>query len=249
MKLHYNNRIVAFIDVLGFKNLVNSTDLSSIEAYFTIVIESFKQHTTKYGFKFILISDAIVVYCSNTKDNFESVCRSLTILQNQLLLEGIIIRGGISYGDFYVNRRNNVMVGKALIKAFNLESQASYPRIIVDREMISQYYLNTNELIISNSRWIRYSPPAPYVEDFPYLNYTFKVFSRSNNTLPKKLLQFIKSRIYNSANIDKYIWLKAHLIDSIRESLAYNESLTLRNSQWRIRQKNLTKLLLDLTQI
>lgn len=47
---------------------------------------------------------------------------------------GLLFRGGITIGDLY--HKNRVVVGKALIKSYELESKTSYPRIEVSREVV-----------------------------------------------------------------------------------------------------------------
>lgn len=49
---------------------------------------------------------------------------------------GLLIRGGFTKGKFYINE--NIVYGKGLIRAVQLESIAKYPRILVDKETIKK---------------------------------------------------------------------------------------------------------------
>ena len=48
----------------------------------------------------------------------------------------VLIRGGITTGDIYIDK--NIIFGEGLIKAVELESNAIFPRIILDEKAISR---------------------------------------------------------------------------------------------------------------
>lgn len=55
----------------------------------------------------------------------------------------LLLRGGVSEGNYYQN--NNISFGSGLVKAYELEDKAKYPRIIFDRSMIEDILTNKQE--------------------------------------------------------------------------------------------------------
>ena len=68
--------------------------------------------------------------------------------QGELLNQGILIRGGIAYGDIYFDK--NRIYGPALNHAYELESKyAIYPRIVLSPDLIKE--TKSNKLLKSES--------------------------------------------------------------------------------------------------
>ena len=166
----YGKYIIAFIDILGFKNLVNlsennETDFIKIQNIlnrFTLL----KQKETWVDSRILMeveedaqrkeLSDFYIddmVHCSCFSDsviiaieaskNINERCSALIALLSQisteLLREGILVRGAISYGNLYVNKVSDIYFGTALNKSYTLESTVSkYPRILLSKELIEQ---------------------------------------------------------------------------------------------------------------
>jgi hypothetical protein len=131
----YADRIVAFIDVLGFSELVTASDKDSIALSklkkLIATYELFERFMRDY-FDFAegdFFSDCFVL--SVNTDQVIYLIRETGYLCRHLLLQGFSCRGGISAGALYHHGR--VVVGPALIKAYQLErSVAVYPRVLLD---------------------------------------------------------------------------------------------------------------------
>lgn len=143
---NYGNHIVAFIDILGFKSIVEES--STDKAVFDTILNSLKtleQHVEYNAgkaahrqsvFKMTQFSDSIVISRPNTEDALFFMIMDLNFLQNVLAKSGVLIRGGVSYGSLY--HENNICFGPAFVKAYELESKhAIYPRIIIDPDIIN----------------------------------------------------------------------------------------------------------------
>jgi len=159
-------RIVAFIDILGFQELVNR--MPSEPDIFQLIIQTFREITEdfdgirsltkKEGLKdeksekdedkpnpFLYLeqthfSDSIVISLpiNNVNKDFYEFWLILTIrrMVSTLLLKGILTGGGIARGWCYHN--GNIIVGKAMIDAYNLEKNVAHvPRIVVTDEIVS----------------------------------------------------------------------------------------------------------------
>lgn len=135
--------IVAFIDVLGAKEFMKEDSDGILNKVHNVYTESIKLYTKYYGkisdeVNIRIFSDNIVVYCRCGKINNLTALKITTmlsaIIQVNFLKYDILVRGGISKGDFFADE---VMIwGNALSNAYILESEvAVYPRIVIDNSL------------------------------------------------------------------------------------------------------------------
>lgn len=144
----YENRIVAFIDILGFENIIKSTLKSQIElenlgnaiAYIHDYFNSVKQsYADSSIFQLSQFSDSIVISVS-MKNSHEmlTIFKHIKTIQINLLSKGILLRGGIVKGKLIHNE--NMLVGPGMINAYKLESKcALHPRIVIDPKVLWQF--------------------------------------------------------------------------------------------------------------
>jgi len=156
-EIKYRDSYVAFLDVLGFKNLVfsqNKKDKTKLEHYFGIVNEAIKYLNdipVKSEIGSIIISDSIIlsVNKSGVKDQdikiVRHLCVAVGLIQMHLALKNIWLRGAISSGKAHFDSLNNQIVGPAYINAFLLEENlAINPRIILDNKIIKELYFSSS---------------------------------------------------------------------------------------------------------
>lgn len=149
--ISYKKSFVAFLDVLGFKNLVKSNKLNQINMYFSILkqeINRLKSIDEKTEIGYIVISDSIIMTIPLDEHNVDSsieertnklrqLCIAIGFIQQRLALHNIWLRGAIACGDTYFNQEDMQVVGPAYIDAFLLEQEkAKYPRVIIDSKVI-----------------------------------------------------------------------------------------------------------------
>ncbi len=137
--LKYKDCYVAFIDILGFKNIICNQNCTDIKDIFDEILNFESQpminsmatelhnHIMSY-----VMSDSVVMYIE-TKFKGAFVALTEACLQMQIKLanhdDPIMVRGGISRGNLY--RDGNVIFGPGLTNAYILEkSLAKYPRIV-----------------------------------------------------------------------------------------------------------------------
>lgn len=156
-RVEQEEHYVAFLDILGYANVVDSATLEESNVYFEkvcllmedVVSDKYKNISTKYfekltftdkfNPKFKLFSDNILisVKCSRNLDlNNEFylllMCVTIAIQNHSLSHHGILLRGGISRGLFVQN--DLIAYGKALVSAYRLEREANYPRVLLESE-------------------------------------------------------------------------------------------------------------------
>lgn len=146
------HRAVAFIDILGFTNMVkdnkqdiilqilkkfsslnrNDTTDSTPDVINNYAVSSFSDH--------IVISVAL----DHPTKGYESpiplkvMSEAVNKLISITVPRGILIRGGLAYGECY--HEGNIVFGKALLEAIELEEKtAIYPRIILSNKIVDEW--------------------------------------------------------------------------------------------------------------
>ena len=185
----YQRRVIAFIDVLGFRQLVteSNTDLSKWEKV-TRLIETDKQLeecAEKYSLSDVsnvtFFSDSFVI--SATANNMVFLVREVGYLCRRLLILGLPCRGAIAVGSVYHHGR--IAVGPAFVAAYEMEkNSAIYPRIILDkgaarswkkecapdfetsrlRTLIKKGHDGQSFLDIFHPAWFEFIPQADFIQ-------------------------------------------------------------------------------------
>lgn len=163
--MKYTDHIVAFIDILGFKEMIfNSSknpDMQNIiwqalnylkkleknhewvKNFMTVEEDAQRKNLNNFHIdnliKVTCFSDSILISLKIEEKRFNEIFSTLVayvaFIGNFLIRNGILIRGGITIGDL-VHTKNGIVYGSGLIKAYELESKtAIYPRIIISKEL------------------------------------------------------------------------------------------------------------------
>jgi len=130
---------VAFIDVLGFKNIVYNNNHEKLSKFFEITKTSFELFDqTKAKLKKFILSDSIIFAIEQGENNLKEILIAIRNLQAFLAAENIWVRGAISFGDVYMGDWGDgkIIYGDGYIKAYELEKKAVYPRVIIDPRFI-----------------------------------------------------------------------------------------------------------------
>jgi hypothetical protein len=133
----YQERSVAFIDVLGFAELVKQSaeNKTAREKIGKLIAANklFEQFMLKYFncADSAFFSDSFVISVPWPRDQLIYLVRETGFLCRYLLVQGLLCRGAITTGALFHTGR--FVVGPALVDAVRLEqSVAIYPRIIID---------------------------------------------------------------------------------------------------------------------
>lgn len=171
IEIKYKKSFVAFLDVLGFKEIIKQGKLDKLNIYFNEVnriVDYLKKLIN--DIECIVISDSIIISVPfDEKNNFKrlnKLCDGIMLLQYHLIKKDIWIRGAISFGDTYC--KNNQIVGQGYINAYLLEQEAIYPRVILDSKIIY-------ELECKNSLGFIKS-----INNYNYTKHNYKGYDRTN---------------------------------------------------------------------
>jgi len=192
MMMENSKKIVAFLDILGFKQLVknnghtylvntfkkflfmNEYSLSNGEVNKNATNKDELFNTDISNINLILISDGIVLFTNNSSiDSFISMVDAISTLLNNGIKEGLPFRGGISCGDFSTllkistNQKfifsKQLILGKALVEAYELELQQEWSGCIIQQNCIEQFSNIAEKaklnFIIDNNKIIEYNVP------------------------------------------------------------------------------------------
>jgi len=154
--------IIAFIDVLGFKDFVRKAKKEgksqevflnfhqAVSAWFNRIDET---HNTTFQMPFIggkkdpykirIFTDCILIGCPISKsgksynfiegcDEFFDMLSTIYLLQMEMVNQGYFVRGAIAVDELYMDEV--IIYGNGAIEAYEAETkQAKYPRIILTK--------------------------------------------------------------------------------------------------------------------
>ncbi len=244
--ISYKKSYVAFLDVLGFKNLIYSkkqTDIKKVENYFGIVnsaIKYLENIDTKQDIGSIVISDSIILsipLSSSVTDNIEKLRQlslAIAIIQFALALKDIWLRGGISSGNAYFDKNTNQVVGDAYINAYLLEEKLSInPRVIIDNKIVSELKCRSAAELIQKinskkaSNWgddilydwdTKTTNLSTLEKDIPlFIDYFDFATSRIEDSHIPTIIQNIENNMYNNTTLyKKFKWLSVYLLTKLK---------------------------------
>ncbi|MGC2528704.1 MAG: hypothetical protein WA639_13215 [Candidatus Acidiferrum sp.] len=143
--LKYSQHLISYVDILGFRELVQEKPPNFISRAIRRVIETtapdaqiLKANRENYINFSDLIVHTVPIFSSSNKKNPEGLVfveiNSLGLAQAALIEEGLLLRGAITIGE--IERTYGVLFGPGLISAYELEREhAQFPRIIVDPDV------------------------------------------------------------------------------------------------------------------
>lgn len=151
----FENKYLAFCDIMGFKNQVLNN--------FGLTHEIYQEFINGLGFKEIykeveisMYSDSIIV----VGNDLFRVCEAVQILQSMTLRRKWLVRGGIAYGRHWKksDKNNLFVVSEALVKAVLIENTIKHPIICI-----------SSEITIEMNYWFWCIPRSKF--DYPIIHY------------------------------------------------------------------------------
>lgn len=153
--LVYEDSYCAFVDILGFSELIKNTSspkaiIDALNKVKDIAEHTQPQHAPRPAPSVVshddielkvsvsYFSDSIVLsVLGNEPWALTQILNWAFYLTAELLTShNLLVRGGIAKGKLY--HKDNIVFGPALIRAHQLEMSANYPRIILDKEIVEK---------------------------------------------------------------------------------------------------------------
>jgi hypothetical protein len=196
---------VAYLDILGFSNMVKSDCESpnNSEKYMDNLFEIYEHtrnlHDNSSELDIIQFSDSIVLTMPFSKDQFSIFIKIISKFQYNLFCNGIICRGGIAYGKHFA--KEGFLFSAGLINAYNIESEiARYPRIVVSNDLI--------DLIFKNGVFVEDIPLLKEYDDAFFVD--FLENTDLNEAADKLNLILEKNEPTNTSIKEKQRWLSEY---------------------------------------
>lgn len=217
---------VAFLDVLGFKNIVNEKTCKDIlEIYKKIENRPFMQIMHK-GEELIdsdsvqlkIMSDSICIYVEKTAKNaLFALVETCALFQAHLaeLQEPIFLRGAIVLGEIYAS--GDKTFGPGLTKAYLLEEKvAKFPRIIISIDLVEEGFGYMSESAAEILR--RHLIVDP--DYFMVIDFLSVLFGMDKAKKIEALKSYVGKKLsgtsqeaYDISIREKYLYLQEHIQD------------------------------------
>ena len=138
----YEKRIIAFVDILGFKTMIDDSKADTllrrkIKEVMEIIRESADTSIKSSVRKVSTFSDsAVISYPLTHASALLYLLLDIIHLQLKVGALGVMIRGGIAIGDCYHDGK--IVFGPAMIEAYRLENTvAKWPRVVITAEALN----------------------------------------------------------------------------------------------------------------
>ena len=237
--LVYEDRIVAFLDILGWKEAIKKSRTDSeltkhlgISVNNIAVFSDFLENSRQMigydkfmnGLQLTQFSDSILISIRADKDCQRNLLWCLGPIVSQLLNLGLFLRGGIAYGKLI--HRGAIAYGPALITAIELEQSAVYPRIVLDQALATTWkqgesYYDGEKLLFCDKSWRKdrdgysfYDFLQPFMAGHFRDNQHFRLFFE--NVRPKITNNLDEFRGIPKV-LMKYAWLASYFNDVLDE--------------------------------
>lgn len=157
-KVIKGKRAVAFLDILGFKKMIQDNTLDEVARKYELIIDQlqgmmdfYKDGDNYYNDKiqYFIASDSIVVIANeDNKEAYKDLIAFVFRFLQLSIVHKMPLRGGITYGDVYVNNSRNIFLGQGIVDAVQLEGKQEWIGVAIDdtatlrySEELSQDYL------------------------------------------------------------------------------------------------------------
>jgi hypothetical protein len=148
--MQYENRLVLFIDILGFRQIIQRTCSKNVgqnKQLIQNIFNAFNNYSTFFSDegindelfkskKITQFSDTIVVsfILKDPGDILFTLSNCLHLIMS-LIWRGFLCRGGIAYGKLI--HTDKLIFGPALVEAYDLEEKAAlYPRVVISESVL-----------------------------------------------------------------------------------------------------------------
>ena len=205
ISLEYN--LVAFIDILGFSEMVKS-DIESPIKTDKYLDRLYRVHKRTEDIKneglevnIVQFSDSVVLSMPYKPENLKGFIEIISKYQFDLFCEGILSRGGIALGKHFY--KEGFMYSLGLIEAYKIESQISrFPRVVISWDLLNLVYPSND--IPSEILLIKENDGYYFVD---YL------IHHGDEAVDKYLSMILSQidKIENASIKEKYIWLAEYI--------------------------------------
>lgn len=248
----YREAVITFVDILGFKNLINTSTYETVATKLATVrrLSGLDESEDGEGLepKTIQFSDSIIRIrpldsAANKEMRYGLMfyeMLDLVHMQGELINHGICVRGGVSLGEVHFD--NQTLFGPGFVRAYELESiYANYPRIVIDPLLIDrvrkdQRLASAQNTLKQEFSYIRKSlrKDSDGIHFIDYLR-SFLAEIDDPDNIPMFLAKHKDIIVQNAGNADqlssvaaKYLWMASYhnkLISELKDEFFEHHGL------------------------
>ena len=159
------NRFVAYIDIMGFKDMVAREKHEDIYKLMIRMKEriNFSERVDWSYEKSTFVrtttySDSIMIYSKDRTDNsLNSFLCTIASIIGDLFLEEIPFKGAVAFGKMTLDTKNSIFFGQPLIDAYLLEEELHFYGVVIHATAEKEIY-NRRDEILSPRVFLQYYP-------------------------------------------------------------------------------------------
>jgi hypothetical protein len=245
-ELAYENRLVAFLDVLGFSRMVLDRRDEDVEFIVNLIPDMLRTHkgnVLRDDLQVTSISDSIIISVRAESDeilrDLFNICVIVGRVQHELALNGYYMRGGISVGKLVHDFKRNLVVGPAYIQAYLLESEKSIvPRVVIGEEVVDFYGKDWERMKeILNSEFNQYYYQGNLIKRYPsshslwvgkpeiFVDFVSSIVGREKAGFKGTIRRFgehLEKALYSGVAYEKYYWLAKYALETVDAWIDWN---------------------------
>lgn len=229
--VEYKNGYVAFVDILGFSNLIMKEENYYGSKKLFDFVENICEFYNSNGLdvKLAFFSDTIII--TSDSCNLVEIALTIRILESYLWDNlKLVFRGSVVKGLFY--NENGIAFGPAIIDAYELEKKANTARIIVDNNILDKNLIINDidgEHILNIEYLTIFEKCFDYCKAKMLFETVFDTFQDRRNVIDKMLSEYKNTPVEYKYAPKKYMF--NYIINDICESNGENINLTLKTSE------------------
>lgn len=173
MNIIQGKRAIAIFDILGFRELIKSAKIKLLPEILKNTLSLSKSSLVDDSILgSIVFSDTIVFYGINDESFLDE---ALIIISASNLLSiaarnGIPLRGALTYGDVYIDRKEEHIIGPAIVRGYDLERSQDWIGALVDYDFQDRFAEgNKSSPPILRNNLLTYYVPLKSGDRIPYL--------------------------------------------------------------------------------
>ena len=235
----YKDHYVAFLDILGFKNIIENYNYSEVRAIFDKLLDFTPKSDLYEVYGYIhkkIMSDSIILFIdSSIKDSFQALIDFCGYIQMCMLSREnpVLLRGGVAKGDLYYDDKEEIIFGKGLTDAYNLESKSAiYPRIVFNGETLRSGKNNIEKMVVQDAIGMCYLKDSDCYYYVDFLQFPHTEEGKNDTSEFEELLDDWLKYIYHLKRVcddvldsetdnsirTKYLWLNKKIENQISNS-------------------------------
>jgi hypothetical protein len=218
--VRYTRAIISYLDILGFRELIETRSAGEISQILRILAESVEPGSIFKNEKiqFTKFSDTVIRSMPESRHyprNFLFELRSILHSQIALIPRGITVRGAVTIGDIVQSWK--VVYGRGVVRAYELESRKdSPPRIVIDNDALSSVRpaIEGNNLAKELDELIRTEDSVTYLDYLRATENELNVPEQEYSIFLKHHRDLIRAGLAKYAGrpsiLRKYEWLESY---------------------------------------